>query len=374
MKELKANHPIEIERVSPITIKATRGYEEWVIVRILTDQGIEGIGEGFTWRGQASTIRSHIETIAQQITGTNPMAIEAFLKRFLFYQATDRDWCAAVSAIEIALWDIVGKMAGLPIYTLLGGSVHQEIPLYADHGTFDGAESWEEQIERILRAKEAGFKMFKWDPFEGEGTPDAKELGKQVDRVNQVREAVGKDYPLAIDAHNRFSVDGAIIAARVLEPLNIKFFEAPTKDDPEMLRKVADATSIPLATGELTTTRKDAKALLDSGVIKVFQPETGTNGGILESCKTADIAELYDVKIAAHNWCGPIITRAATHVCARTPNLLYQEYAGGAPKNEWEHELLDPPTEIENGHLILPKGPGLGSNLNEKLIASRRVD
>ncbi len=92
---------IKIERVSPITIKATRWYEEWVIVRILTDQGIEGIGEGFTWRGQASTIRSHIETIAQQITGTNPMAIEAFLKRFLFSQSNDRDWCAAVSANEI---------------------------------------------------------------------------------------------------------------------------------------------------------------------------------------------------------------------------------------------------------------------------------
>ena len=366
--------PIKIERVSPITIKATRWYEEWVIVRVLTDQGIEGIGEGFTWRGHASTIRSHIETIAQQITDTNPMAIEAFLNHFFFSQATDRNWCAAISAIEIALWDIVGKMAGLPIYTLLGGSVHEKIPLYADHGIFDGAESWEEQVERILRAREAGFTLFKWDPFEGEGTPDAKELGKQIDKVQQIRDAVGKDYQLAIDAHNRFSVDGAIMAARALESLNILFFEAPTKDDPEMLRKVADATSIPLATGELTTTRKDAKALLDSGVLKVFQPEVGTNGGILESCKTADIAELYDVKIAAHNWCGPIITRAATHVCARTPNLLYQEYAGGAPKNEWEHELLDPPTQIENGHLISPKGPGLGSNLNEKLIASGRVD
>ncbi len=80
---MKTDSPITIERVTPVTIKATRGYEEWVIVRILTDQGIEGIGEGFTWGGQASTIRSHIETIAQQITGTNPMAIEAFLKRFL---------------------------------------------------------------------------------------------------------------------------------------------------------------------------------------------------------------------------------------------------------------------------------------------------
>ncbi len=162
--------------------------------------------------------------------------------------------------------------------------------------------------------------MFKWDPFVGEGTPTAKDLGKQVDRVSQVREAVGKEFQLAIDAHNRFSIDGAIMAAKALEPLNILFFEAPTKDDPELLRRVADATSIPLATGELTTTRRDAKALFDSGVLEVFQPEVGTNGGILESCKTADLAELYDVKIATHNWCGPIVSRAATHVCARTSN------------------------------------------------------
>ncbi len=371
---MKTDSPITIERVTPVTIKATRGYEEWVIVRILTDQGIEGIGEGFTWGGQASTIRSHIETIAQQITGTNPMAIEAFLKRFLSSQPTDRSWYAAISAIEIALWDIVGKMADLPVFALLGGPVHKEIPLYADHGIFDGAESWQEKLERILGAKEAGFTMFKWDPFVGEGTPTAKDLGKQVDRVSQVREAVGKEFQLAIDAHNRFSIDGAIMAAKALEPLNILFFEAPTKDDPELLRRVADATSIPLATGELTTTRRDAKALFDSGVLEVFQPEVGTNGGILESCKTADLAELFDVKIATHNWCGPIVTRAAAHVCARTSNLLYQEYAGGTPKNDWEHELLDPPTHIENGYLMLPEGPGLGSKLNEKLIASRRVD
>ncbi len=317
---MKTDYPIKIERVTPVTIKATRGYEEWVIVRILTDQGIEGIGEGFTWGGQASTIRSHIETIAQQITGTNPMAIEAFLKRFLPSQPTDRSWCAAISAIEIALWDIVGRMADLPIFALLGGPVHKEIPLYADHGIFDGAESWQEKLERILGAKEAGFTMFKWGPFVGEGTPTAKDLGKQVDRVSQVREAVGKEFQLAIDAHNRFSIDGAIMAAKALEPLNILFFEAPTKDDPELLRRVADATSIPLATGELTTTRRDAKALFDSGVLEVFQPEVGTNGGILESCKTADLAELYDVKIATHNWCGPIVSRAATHVCARTSN------------------------------------------------------
>ena len=343
------------------------------MVRILTDQGIEGIGEGFTWAGRSAAIRSRIESIGEQIAGKSPVAIEAFLGRFS-PKATDRNWHAAISAIEIALWDILGKMADLPIFSLLGGPVRKEIPLYADHGLFDGAKSWEEQVDRVLAAKEAGFRMFKWDPFVGMDTRDAKELVKRVDRVRQVREAVGEGYQLAIDAHNRFDEAGAIMAARILESLDILFFEAPTEDDPGTLKKVAGATSIPLATGELTTNRREAKELLDSGALSVFQPEVGTNGGILESCRTAALAELYDVKIATHNWCGPVLTRAASQVCARTPNLLYQEYAGGAPRNEWENDLLDPPTQIKDGHIVLPDGPGLGFELNEKLLASRRID
>ena len=373
LRHWRSRITIKIERVTPMTLRGTRGYKEWVMVRILTDQGIEGIGEGFAWAGRSAAIRSRIESIGQQIAGKSPVEIEAFLGRFS-PKATDRNWHAAISAIEIALWDILGKMADLPIFSLLGGPVRKEIPLYADHGLFDGAKSWEEQVDRVLAAKEAGFRMFKWDPFVGMDSHDVKELGKRVDQVSQVRKAVGEGYQLAIDAHNRFDEAGAIMAARILEPLDILFFEAPTEDDPGTLKNVAGATDIPLATGELTTTRREAKALLDSEALKVFQPEVGTNGGILESCKTAALAELYDVKIATHNWCGPILTRAASQVCARTPNLLYQEYAGGAPRNEWENDLLDPPTQIKDGHIVLPDGPGLGFELNEKMLASRRID
>ena len=373
LRHWRSRITIKIERVTPMTLRGTRGYKEWVMVRILTDQGIEGIGEGFAWAGRSAAIRSRIESIGQQIAGKSPVEIEAFLGRFS-PKATDRNWHAAISAIEIALWDILGKMADLPIFSLLGGPVRKEIPLYADHGLFDGARSWEEQVDRVLAAKETGFRMFKWDPFVGMDSHDVKELGKRLDQVSQVRKAVGEGYQLAIDAHNRFDEAGAIMAAKILEPLDILFFEAPTKDDPETLKKVAGATDIPLATGELTTTRREAKALLDSRALSVFQPEVGTNGGILESCKTAALAELYGVKIATHNWCGPVLTRAASQVCARTPNLLYQEYAGGAPRNEWENDLLDPPTQIKDGHIVLPDGPGLGFELNEKLLASRRIN
>lgn len=371
--ELTSKHAIKIKRVETVTIKGARSYPAWVIVRMQTDQGIEGIGEGFTWHGQAATISNHIKTLGQQLVGANPLEIEDFLTRF-FPECKDRNWYASVSALEIAMWDILGQVAGLPIYVLLGGRVRKRIPLYADHGIFGGAQSWEECVERIVGMKEAGFGMFKWDPFSGGGMFEPAELREHIGKVEMVRDAVGPDYPLAIDAHNRFSVEGAIMAAKALEPLSILFFEAPTEDNPEMLKQIAEATSIPIATGELTCTRREAKSLFDSGAVRVFQPEIGTNGGILESSKTAALAEVYDVKVATHNWCGPVVTRAASHVCATIPNLLYQEYAGGAPEDEWENHLLEPPTQIKNGHIILPDQPGLGCKLNEKVIASRRID
>ena len=186
----------------------------WVIVKIQTDQGVEGIGEGFTWAGQADSIVNYISLIRQQILGASPCEIRSFLGRFP-PKADDLNWSAAVSAIEIALWDILGKVVDLPIYGLLGGAIRDKIPLYADHGVFNGAGDWEECVERILAVKEDGFEMFKWDPFDGSGTPTPSDLRDQIRKIETVRDAVGSEYQIAIDAHNRFSVDGAIMAEGV---------------------------------------------------------------------------------------------------------------------------------------------------------------
>jgi len=371
--EITHSHQLKITNVIPVTIQAARGYPAWIVVKVETDGGLEGIGEGFTWAGQARTISDCIASIGQQIKNTPATQIRSFLNRFP-PRAGDRNWSAAVSAIEVALWDILGKAANLPVYALLGGKVRDKIPLYADHGIFGGADSWGECVERILAVKEDGFGMFKWDPFEGSGTPEPGELRNQVKKVETVRDAVGTDYQIAIDAHNRFSVEGAIMAARALEPLDVLFFEAPTVDEPEQLKTVADATSIPIATGELTCTRQEAKTLFDSGTLGLFQPEVGTNGGILETVKTAELAETYGLNVAPHNWCSPVVTRAASHACSVISNLLYQEYAGGAPVDSWENELLIPITQVENGHLILPDLPGLGFELNQDLIASKLIE
>jgi len=371
-KETINQQHLEITDVIPITMQAARGYPAWVIVQIQTDEGIEGIGEGFTWSGQAKSIVDCITSIGKQILGSWRTEIQTFRDRFPS-QDQDRNWNAAVSAVEIALWDIWGKATDQPIYQLLGGKIRDKIPLYADHGIFSGARDWQECIDRILKAKDDGFTMFKWDPFVGGGTPTTTELKDQIKKIEMVRCAVGAEYQIAIDAHNRFSVQGAIMAAQEMEPYNILFFEAPTLDDPAMLKQVASTTQIPIATGELTCTIEQSKILFESGSLGLFQPEVGTNGGILATIETAALAHQYGLEIATHNWCGPVITRAASHTCAVIPNLLFQEYAGGAKIDRWENELIMPATQIENGHLILPNLPGLGFELNKDLLNKKRI-
>lgn len=363
---------IKITGVEPILLKATRGYKEWSLVRLRTDQGLQGIGEGFAWGGKARAIVGHIKQLGASLIGTSPMRIEAFLQGASAEPPPDVfAWFSAISAIEIALWDIAGQVAGLPIHAMLGGKMRDRIPLYADHGVFKHGF----EVERIVALKDAGYGMFKWDPFKGGGNPGKEAIAAQVEEVAEVRRAVGPDYPLAIDAHGRFDLEGAKLAAKALEPFDVQFFEEPVHyTKPELYAQLTDSTAITLATGEMLTTRGQLKTFLESGAIGVFQPETGANGGILESVKAAAMCEPYGVKVAAHNWCGPVVTRAATHVCATIPNLLYQEYASVAPEDQWELDLLDPPTQLERGHIIPPDGPGLGSKLNEKRVKERRID
>ena len=210
----KASHPIKIDSVEPILIKPnTRGYA-FLIVRIRTDQGIDGIGECHaSGEARSLAIRDFADSIAEGLEGTNPLEIQAFLNRAA-QGGSGWEWFAAVSAIEIAMWDIVGQVAGLPIYTLLGGRVRERIPLYANHGVFAEAKTVEERVERAVSTKEMGFDMFKWDPFGYygiQGTPETAQLDGAIKEVEAMRSALGADFNMAIDAHARFSLEGALM-------------------------------------------------------------------------------------------------------------------------------------------------------------------
>ncbi|MGI8992251.1 MAG: mandelate racemase/muconate lactonizing enzyme family protein [Bryobacteraceae bacterium] len=376
---------IKIASVKPVVIKATRGYAGWVFVRVQTDQGIEGIGEAFSWGGgqnheRVRLVRDAVDTIGSQITGANALEIGAFVNRFAhrisegYPVALDSGlwWVSAVSAIEIALWDIAGQSSGLPIHALLGGRVRAGVPLYANHGAYVGIEDTAGQVERAIAAKEAGFRMFKFDPFgPSHGDPSPPEIKAYRKVAQAFRSGLGEDFKLAVDGHVRFDLKGGLRAAKELEDFNLVFFEEPIPPGrPDLFRKIAASTPIPLAAGERIFDRMQVKEVLDSA-IRVIQPEVGNIGGILEMRHAAALAELYDAAVAPHCWCGPVVARAAAHVSVTLPNLLAQEYPSTAPQDRWENDLLEPPTEVKNGEILLSDRPGLGSKFNEKLLASR---
>jgi len=223
-----------------------------------------------------------------------------------------------------------------------------------------------------VSTKEAGFRMFKCDPFgQIRGNPSLAEIKAYRKTLQAFRDSLGVDFRLAVDGHVRFDFKGGLRAAKELEDFNLVFFEEPIAPGrPDLFRKIAESTSIPLAAGERIFDRKQAKDVLDSAV-RVIQPEVGNVGGIFEMRKVAVMAQLYDAVVAPHCWCGPVLARAAGHVSATLPNLLAQEYPATAPEDRWENDLLDPPTEVNNGQIVLTDRPGLGAKLNEKLFASR---
>ena len=375
---------VTLREVDPILLRGTRGCSLWNLVRLRTNVGLEGVGEGFSWCGRARARRIHglIRRFGEKLVGKPPPAIIEFLEHARSEEKSlDQEWNAAVSAIEIALWDLLGKVVKLPVYTLLGGPLRTRIPLYADHAAFyDGGagEDTASRIRRILELKDAGFTMFKWNPMNPPG--GARELTEQqtTERLailRDVREAVGPDFRLAIDAGGTFTLEGAKKAAAAMAPFDIFWFEEPLHfSRPEGFRALAQETQIPLGTGEHFTNRYQVQTYLDTGAIRYFQTEVGTNGGILETIKVAAMAETHGVQIATHDWVGPVLRMAGSHVCAVIPNLIYQEYAALAPTDAAALELLDPPTRVEKGHIVLSDAPGLGFELNEKLVAARRVD
>ena len=371
------NVNIKIDQIESFHVKGARG--RYPIVRIKTNQGIEGIGECQSW-GHVD-VPGIVRSIGSQLYGANPLRVNSFLEQFA-KQDTGLGWYAAISGIEIALWDILGQVAGVPVCALLGGQIRDRVRLYANHGIFEhGSKTLEDRIERVLQAKSNGYTMFKWDPTTPYGPRGNKDVSKIINEVKAFREAVGDDFDLGIDAHNNLSIPNAFILAKELEPFRLAFFEAPfvwQKHNgevlPELLKKIAETTSVPIAEGEWMRGLTDAKRIMDYGGVGVLQPEIGLVGGMMMSFKMASLANAYGVTMAPHHWAGAILAYANAHVSAVIPNLLAQEYGAAAPEAAWESELLKVPLVIEDGHMVVPNVPGLGAKLNEKVLSDRRLD
>ena len=342
----------------------------WLFLKIQTDEGIAGYGEPVV-EGRARTVATAIQELESYLIGQDPRDIERHwqtIYRGTFYRG-GAVLVSALSGIEQALWDIKGKYYGMPVYEMLGGAVRNRIRMY----TGVGGSTPEEAAANALARKKQGFTAVKVCVDAPCRNIDTMEyIDRHAERLAAMREAVGKEVDIAVDFHGRTSPAMAIRLAKAFEPYCPIFIEEPClPENVDAMVRIAQSTSIPIATGERVFTRWGFRELLEKQAVAVVQPDLCHSGGIFEAKKIAAMAEVYYAAIAPHNPLGPISLASCLQLDACTPNFLIQEHPGMVERWDLGEGYLKQPFLIEDGYISLPKGPGLGIEINEAAIAER---
>lgn len=332
-----------------------------------TDDGLTGIGEA-TLESHDESILGTLRDLEDLIVGQDPSRV-GFLMQTLIRQ---RFWkggvvkASAISGVELACWDLIGKAANLPVYKLLGGAVRDKIRVYAN-GWSGGATDPGKIREKAAEAAEAGYGAFKFSlAIPTWPLRDLSAVKRIRAAAENIRAAVGPDAPLLFDGHGRYDSQLAIQIGRALEDLNLMFFEEPVQpEDEEGMARVAARVNIPIAAGERLTRLQEFKRLFDKQAIAVAQPDLAHCHGFNEGLKVAHLAEAFDGMVAPHCPMSPVITAISLHLDAVAPNFLIQERLF---LNDWRNEVITKPLKVVDGFLGLPEGPGWGIELDMDMV------
>jgi galactonate dehydratase len=366
---------MKITSLETITVGA--GWKNWLFVRVHTDQGLHGIGEG-TLNGFIRTTEAAVHELEHLVIGQDPQNVNALAKRLMESVSLDGGHIhrTAVAAIEVACWDILGKSLGVPIYQLLGGKVRESILCYANgwYRTERSPEAFAEAADQVV-AK--GFHALKLDPFGvSRDFIEARELQLSYDIVAALRARHGDDLKILIDVHARLTEADALRAAQKLAPLDIYWWEEPTtREREEPANSVAARCPIRVATGEMYDTIGQFYTLAAGGGVNIFQPEPMSLGGITNTLAVANLALTHGSFIAPHQSGGPVATAVCLQLAACVPNFLIQEHFD--PFNEpLSRDLVSwvPTIDSANGHLNMPSGPGLGIEINMEVARQHPYD
>jgi galactonate dehydratase len=342
----------------------------YVFCKIETNQGVVGWGEG-TLEGKAAAVLACIEDFKELLIGADPMQVEHHWQSMYvhsFYRAGPV-MGSAISAIDQALWDIRGKILGMPVYQLLGGPFD---PAGVRGYYHLRARTAEEMREVRSRAKELGVTCVKaGPPGYYEWIESHSRIQDAVRRIAMMRENLGPDIDIGIDFHAKTSPAVASVLIKELEPLHLLFVEEPCPpENIAAMRKIAKRSTTPIATGERLVASYSCRELVELGIVDIIQTDINHVGGITALMKTAMLAEPAGVKMAPHACEGPIGGLATVHCDAAMPNFLVQEICSGvepgAKEKIWEEWLGFPAMRMVNGKFPLPNRPGLGFELQEK--------
>ena len=348
--------------------------KHWLFVKIETDDGMYGWGEAYTQLDRERVIERQIEELARYLIGSSPFDIKQFLFSAYTDFATKRgsmEFFCAVSGLEQALWDIVGKAANQPVYNLLGGRMRQRLRVYANG--WGNAQPPEELAERARAVVAQGFTALKFDPFPGPWRAfiDRHQEEAAVERVRAVRDAVGPDVDILVEVHRRLAPMHATRVARALEPFAPFWFEEPVSArDLGALAEVRQAVSLPVVTGEELYTKNEFRDVFEKRAADILNPDVCNCGGILELRDIAAMAEAHHVAMAPHNYNSTTVGLAATlHASAGMPNFIITEYFVNF--EAIGKEIARQPFTVEDSFITLPETPGLGIDLDEDALNQR---
>lgn len=345
------------------TVAVGAGWRNYVYVLLDTNIGITGLGEA-SLGGQTHAVLGAIRDLEPLIIGADPFRIEHIWQqayRHAFWHG-GVTFLSALAGIEVALWDIKGQSLGVPIHSILGGSVRDRIRAYANgpRGTTP-----DEMAQSASQLVARGFMALKMAPFEATPVIASRNLIEDaLAKVRAVRDEVGPEIDLMIDAHGRLSPAMARKAVERLAPFDILFFEEPTlPENDAAIVSVAKASPVPVAVGERHYTRWAYRELLSSRTLGVVQPDIIQSGGIAEARRIAALAEMHFVSVAPHNPWSWVNTVASLHLDAVTPNFLIQEVI--TDPEPWKDAIVKNPPKIDSeGYLAVPMGAGLGIELD----------
>lgn len=333
------------------------------LIQVHTDEGVTGLGEPYLGIFAPEATRGIVEALEPLVVGHDPTKVNDIYHKLTaktLFWARNGAGRAVIGAIETALWDILGKVRGLAVYELVGGKVHDRLPVYASAGL---EKPIDETVEEMMRYRRQGLRAIKARIGLG--------LHKDVQKIERIRDAIGPDIDLMVDAvqgHNPepWSASQAIEVARALEPFRIRWFEEPCgATDYAGYAHVRRHTTIAVAGGESSVSVPEFRRFFEAGSLDIVQPDTAHAGGIIETRRIAELAASYGVGVAFHSWASAAMLAPNYHLAFATPNCQILEYpTWGYPLI---HDLFAEPLRIEDGYAYPPAGPGLGIHIPDEI-------
>ena len=363
---------MKITRIEPIVVGApTPGTgllsdKNYIFVKVHTDEGITGLGEA-SLGGYTQTIIELVDSLAEMLVGEDPTRIE-YLTQVMTRQKFWRGGVvkgSAVAGIELALWDILGKSLGVPVYKLFGGPCRDKIRVYANGwtgGSLDPAVV-RDKLDVVMAA---GYDAFKFSIAEPSWPVYDPALTRKIVTVAEtIRAKIGPDRLLMFDGHGRYDASSAIAIGNALKDINLCFFEEPVGQvDEAAMAKVARNVPMPIAAGERLEAKWEFRRLLELGAASILQPDLAHCNGFGEAYKIAALADAFSAFMAPHCPMSPVLAVISAHLDAAVPNFLIQERLF---LNDWRNDVITEPLVVKDGFIDLPTKPGWGIELDEEM-------